>query len=106
MFTSAVIVCNKKVITDEIGQLVFSILLTLIFTHYAFHLSYNPASQQVMEFLQEKVLGDRLPLSRKTTTAYSNLYRAVNCFEQRLEEDLEVDDSTMDVEATQDFCDF
>ena len=57
MFSSSVILCNKKVITEEIGQLVFSVILALLCTHYAFELAYNPASQQVMEFLQENFLG-------------------------------------------------
>ena len=69
--TSSVIVCNRKVITEKIWHMVFSVILALICTHYAFNLSYNPVSQQVMEFLQEKLLGDRLASSRKTTTAYS-----------------------------------
>ena len=101
MITSSVIVCNQKVITEETGYYIFSILLSLICIHYAYSLSYNPASQQVMEFLQEKLLGDCLSSSKKTTTAYSNLYRAVNCFEQKLE-----DSQDEDSEATQCFFDF
>lgn len=106
MFTSSVIVCNKKVITGEIGQLVLSVLMALLCIHYAFSLSYNPVSQQVMEFLQEKLLGDRLSSSRKTSTAYSNLYRAVSCFEQKITDQYLEESDNEDSEATQEFCDY
>ena len=93
---------TKRSSPKRLATIFFSILLSLICIHYAYSLSYNPASQQVMEFLQEKLLGDCLSSSKKTTTAYSNLYRAVNCFEQKLEEDSQDEDS----EATQCFFDF
>lgn len=86
-FSSAVAVCNKTVITVEIGQFVFTSILILLALHYTFELSYNPATQQVLEFLQEKLIGDCLPSKKKMTTAYSNLYRALNCFEQKLSEE-------------------
>lgn len=102
MFTSSVIVCNKKVITEELGQLVFSVILSLLCTHYAFELAYNPISQQVMEFLQEKLLGDRV--SGVRTTAYSNLFRALGCLEQQIDEHAESDCDNID--DTQEFCDY
>ena len=37
----------------------------------------------MLEFLQEKLIGDRLPPS-KMSTAYCNLFRAVDCLEQKL----------------------
>ena len=105
--TSSVIVCNRKVITEKIGHMVFSVILALICTHYAFNLSYNPVSQQVMEFLQEKLLGDRLASSRKTTTAYSNVYRAISCLEQEFEAAHRKDEAeTIDNDCTQPFFDF
>lgn len=86
-FTSAVAVCNNKVITGEIGQFVFSAMITLLAIHYTFELTYNPSTQQVLEFLQEKLIGDRLPAKKKTSTAYSNIFRAVNCIELSLDEE-------------------
>ena len=104
MFTSSVVVCNKKVISVEIGHFIFSSLLTLLAVHFTYTLSYNPVSQQVLEFLQEKVLGDRLPPSRKTSMAYSNLYRAVSCLEHKFQ--VQVEDAEKSADETQEFCDF
>ena len=70
-FTSAVVVCNGKVITIEIGKMVFSAVLVLLAVHYTYELSFCPLIHQVMEFIQEGVIGDRLPLSRKISTPYS-----------------------------------
>lgn len=80
--TFAVAVCNQKVITTHIGQLVFSALVVLLAVHYTYNLAYNPQTQQVLVFLQEKLVGDRLPTSRKMSTTYANLFRAVDCLEQ------------------------
>ena len=110
-FTSAVVICNKKVISEEIGQLVVTCIIVLLSVHFAFDLAYNPVCQLVLEFLQEKFLGAILDTSRKITTAYSNLYRAVNCIEQKLETCDETCDSQPDAGAgdeseTQEFCDY
>ena len=85
MFTSSVVVCNKKVITEEIGKCVVSSLLTLLSVHYLYELSFNPICKLAMEFLQEKFLGDSLP-HQKMTTNYCNLFRAINCIELKLSE--------------------
>lgn len=79
-------VCNKKVITEELGQLVISAIIVLISIHFAYDLAYNPACKPVLEFLQEKLLGVRLDSSRKTIIAYSNLYRAVGCIEEKFKD--------------------
>ena len=60
--SSAVLVCQQKVITIEIGKTVFLALLTLLAIHYAYELQYNPLVQQPLEFLQEKLLSDQLYL--------------------------------------------
>lgn len=86
--TSSVAICNKKVITSEIGHYVFSAILTLLAISYTYNLAYNPMTQQVLEFLQEKVVGDCLPASRKISTAFSNLSRAISCIEQKMAEEL------------------
>ena len=104
-------VCNKKVITEEIGQLVISAIIVLLSIHFTYDLAYYPASRQVLEFLQEKLLGARLDSSRKTTTAYSNLYRAVSCIEQKFKDGHEDSTNTshsnsFSVDETQAFCDF
>lgn len=41
-FSSAVAVCNKKVITDNIGQLIFSAFVTLLAIYFAYELDFNP----------------------------------------------------------------
>ena len=56
LFTSSVLVCNKKVISIEIGEFLSSALLTLLAAHYAYELSFNPVCKQVMEFFQEKLV--------------------------------------------------
>lgn len=104
--------CNKKVVTEEIGQLLISAIIVLLSIHFAYDLAYNPACKQVLEFLQEKLLGARLDSSRKTTTSYSNLYRAVNCIEQKLkdarpaQDDSARDSLDADDDETQAFNDF
>jgi hypothetical protein len=105
-FSSAVAVCNKKVITTEIGNWVISAILTLLAIHYTYELIYPPAVQQVLEFLQEKLLADPIP-GKKTSTAYSNLFRVVNCLMQRLvEEEGANPDHSIDIEETQPGFDF
>ena len=104
-----VIICNKKVITEEIGQLIVSAIITLLSVQFAYDLAYNPDCKQALEFLQEKFLGVMLDSSRKITTAYSNLFRAVNCSEQKLKDkESEVAESSQptDEDATQGFCDY
>ena len=54
--SSSAAVCDKCVITSEIGHFLFSAIVTLI--TYSF--SYNRITQQVLEFLQEEG-GGRLP---------------------------------------------
>lgn len=106
--SSAVLVCQRKVITIEIGKTVFSALLTLLAIHYTYELQYNPLVQQPLEFLQEKLLGDHLPTSRKISVAYSSLFRAVDCIEQKIAEDsyTEKEDDTEAEDSTQAFCEF
>lgn len=93
--TSAVIVCNKKVITDEVGTSVISALLVLLAVHYTYELSYNPTCKSTLEFLQEKLVGDGFK-GKRMSTSYCNLFRAINCIEQRIAEksDSEDDDAT------------
>ena len=105
-------VCNNKVITSEIGQLVFSSIITLLAIHYTFELKYNPATQQVLEFFQEKLICDRLSAKKKISTAYSNILRAVNCIEQNLGEGQNNDDISNEdadnimTDETQEYIDF
>ena len=103
--SSAVIVCDSKVITDNAGKIIFSSLLLLLAVYYSYDLQYNPHAQQVLEFLQEKLLGDILPSERKPTAAYSNLLRAIDFIEQKLsEESAEPEDIHND--NTQGVCEF
>lgn len=86
-FSSAVCICNKKVITCNIGKFIFSSVLTLLAVHYAYELSYHPEVQQVLEFFQEKLMGD---CTKKVSTSLSNLIRAVTCIEQKMEDNEEL----------------
>lgn len=108
MFESAVIICDKKVITNALGQLVITAIMALLGVHFAYNLSYNPSCKQVLEFFQEKLLGMRLDPSRKITSAYSNLYRAVSCIEVKLKEGEQSDQEVhpADEDGTQAFHDF
>lgn len=81
--------------------------------HYTYELSFNPLVQQVLEFFQESVVGDRLPSSRKISTAYSNLFRAINCLEQKHssaapvgDEDKDNEGDSNDADLTQSYNDF
>ena len=73
-------------ITQNIGQLLFSSVLTLLAIHYTYELAYNPLAQNVLQFFQEKLLGDRLPSSKKINAAYSNIFRAVDCIQLKINE--------------------
>ena len=105
--SSAVLVCQHKIISKEIGKTVFSALLVLLAAHYTYAFVYNPLVQQTLEFLQEKFLGDRLP-SRKTSVAYSSLFRAIDCIERKITESDAIEDSDNDMseQSTQAFCEF
>ena len=110
-FSSSVAICNKKVITSEIGHYVFSAVLTVLAISYGYDLSYHPMLKQVLEFIQEQVIGDHLPPSRKTSTAFSNLSRAIGCIQQQMEISEEITtaptgDSEVEDDATQQYCDF
>ena len=85
-FSSAVGICNKKVITRDIGQFVFSCILTLMAIFYSYELLYHPSTHEVLEFLQEKILGD---CPKKVSCNLSNLVRAVTCIEQKMDEEFE-----------------
>jgi hypothetical protein len=105
---SAVVICNKKVITSEIGGLVFSSIMTLLAVHYAFELAFNPITKQVLEFIQETLIAD--PVPNKKSTSYSNLYRSIMCIKQRFElehiNQSEDGDSSFSEDQTQTHVDF
>ena len=65
-----------------------SVILYYHHCWYSLHLwiSIQP-SHPVLEFLQEKLISDQLPSSKKMSTAYCNLFRAVDCLEQKLCDD-------------------
>ena len=107
-FTSAVGVCKKKVITAPIGQMVFSVLVTLMAIYYTYDLDYHSPVKQVLHFVQEKVIQHPLSTKTRPTTAYTNLYRAVNCIEQRndLEKETQQCEESGQTEETQPFYDF
>lgn len=104
--SSSVAVCDKCVITSEIGHFVFSAILTLIAISYTYSFSYNPVTQQVLEFLQEKVVGDCLFSTKRLSVAFTNLSRAITCIEQRRSEDEHEEDDEQSEDATQAYSDF
>ena len=107
--SSSVAVCDKCVITSEISHFVFSAILTLIAISYTYSLSYNPITQQVLEFLQEKVVGDCLLSTKRLSVAFTNLSRAITCIEQTRSEDEQEEgeeQSEQSEDATQAYCDF
>ena len=101
---SAVVICNKKVITSEIGSVVFSSLITLIAVHYCFELAYNPTTKQVFDFIQEILIGDPVH-NKRTSTSYSNLYRSIMCIKQRFELE-DTSEQSLTEDATEAYVDF
>ncbi len=107
--SSSVAVCDKRVITSEIGHFTFSAVLTLLAIHYAYNQQYNPIILPVMEFLQEKIVGDCFPSNKRLSVAFTNLWRAIGCIEQKLCENdgnSEEESEDLSVGVTQAYCDF
>ena len=94
---SSCVVCNNKVITDHISKYLLPCIVVLLAVYYSFDLAYNPKVKAVLEFIQEKLLHDRLPANKKVTRAYEQLYRALDCIENKREDD---------EDATQVSCEF
>ena len=74
------VVCKKKVITEELGRRPLIGLIALLAVHYLFRWEFNSSVKEVLEFIQEKLLQDPLP-KQKQSIAYTNLFRVVSCFE-------------------------
>lgn len=91
-----VIVCRKKVITEELGRSPLVGLLVLTAVHYVYKWEFNSGIKEVLEFVQEKLLQDPLPRQKQSIAYYTNLYRVVSCFEVEIEKE-ELDD----LDATQ-----
>ena len=94
----AVVVCDQRVLTVAV-EMVLSAVLLLLGIHFVYNIEYNPVVREVFEFLQEKLLGIPLPSGKKTSVSYSNLYRSLNCIENKMSSDS--DDDVSDDEATQ-----
>ena len=71
-----VVVCKKKVITEELGKRPLIGLIALLAVHYLFKWEFNSSVKEVLEFIQQ----DPLP-KQKQSIAYTNLFRVVSCFE-------------------------
>lgn len=100
--SSCVVVCNNKVITDHISKRLLPCAMVLLAVYYCFNLEYNSKVKPALEFLQEKLLRDRLPANRKVTRSYEQLYRALDCIENKMAvEDNKGED---DEDATQIEC--
>ena len=54
------IVCDRKVITGHIGNQILTGLLTLIAVHHTYEMQYSQRVQEIMYFIQEKLLGHPL----------------------------------------------
>ena len=85
IISSCVVICNKKVVTEHISKNLLACLFVLLAIYYSYNLEYNAVVKPALEFLQEKLLNDRLPPSRKVTRSYEQLYRAIDCMEQKME---------------------
>ena len=83
---SQVIVSGNKVITDNVGKNPLVGLLTLLAAHYTYSWEYNNDVREVLEFIQEKWLKDPLSQRRKTSIAYSNLFKSISCIEDETAE--------------------
>ena len=101
--SSCVVVCNNRVITDHISKHLLPCIVVLMAVYYSFDLAYNSKVKPALEFLQEKLLHDRLPGNRRVTTAYEQLYRALDCIENKMAPDEERED---DEDATQIDCEY
>ena len=91
-------VCDQRVLTVAVEMLLSAVLL-LLGIHFVYNIEYNPVVREVLEFLQENVLGISLPSGKKTSVSYSNLYRSLNCIENKMSS--ERHDDVSDDEATQ-----
>ena len=89
-------VCDQRVLTVAVEMVLSAVLLGI---HFVYNIEYNPVVREVFEFLQEKLLGIPLPSGKKTSVSYSNLYRSLNCIENKMLSDS--DDDVSDDEATQ-----
>ena len=58
--------------------------MVLLAVHYSFDLEFNCRVKPALEFLQEKLLRDYLPANRKVTRSYKQLYRALDCIENKM----------------------
>lgn len=85
-----VVVCQKKVITGELGKCLFIGLTVLLAVHYVYKWEFNSSVKEVLEFIQDKLLQDPLP-KQKQSIAYANLFRLVSCFEIEIKKELEDD---------------
>ena len=68
-------------------------------------MEYNPIVLEVLEFLQEKLLAHPLPANRRTSKAYDQLYRAIDCLERKMEVDNR-ESLDSDEDATQLECEY
>lgn len=77
------LVCNGKiVIKARPGFQVPNMVLLLIAFCHVFNVEYNSEVREVMEFLQEKLLG--LTEGRKHSTAFTNLFRSITCLQEQV----------------------
>ena len=92
------LVCNGKIVIKARPgfQILYMILLLIAFCH-AFNVEYNSEIKEVMEFLQEKLLG--LVEGKKRSTAFTNLFRSITCLQEQVI--LTGHDSDADSDATQ-----
>ena len=96
-------VCDQKVLTVAVGMVISAVVL-LLSIHFVYNIEYNPVVREVLEFLQEKLLCVPFPSGKKTSVSYCNLYRSLNCIEDKISSESHDDDTITDDEQTQAFC--
>ena len=77
------LVCDHKfVIHIPSGCNIANLTIVLIAFCHTFNIRYAEDVEEVMEFLQDKLLG--LTEKKKHGIAYNNLYRAVTCHQDKI----------------------
>lgn len=89
---SAVVICDRKVVTGGLPKSLFQSVLVLIGIYFLYHLEYPDNIRSLLNFLQEKLFN--IPWKGCASVVYNNFYRTFSCMEQKVRE-------ISDIEATQ-----
>jgi hypothetical protein len=77
------LICDHKVVIKiPCGANIANMILVLMAFCHTFNLEYSQEVEDVMELLQDKLLG--LSEKKKHGVAYSNLYRSITCQQDKI----------------------